>query len=83
MIAYIEGKVLLDNQEIEADGPHFPDMKEASVLRTKEGRAEILPAQGYVLRLGENGSLRLLASRLADTRLELLSGSAVVEVNTA
>src|ERR1035437_438484 len=83
VIAGVEGKVFLDNQAVESSVTHFPDMKENSVLRTEDGRAEVLLPPGYVLRLGENGSLKLLTNRLVDTRVELLNGSATVEVDEA
>jgi len=81
VIAGVEGKVFLDDQVIEQSVTHFPDMKENSVLRTEEGRAEILLPPGFVLRLGENGSMKMLTNRLIDTRLELQAGSAVLEVD--
>jgi len=81
VIAGVEGKVFLDNQVIEPSVTHFPDMKENSVLRTEEGRAEVLLPPGFVLRLGENGSMKMLTNRLIDTRVELQAGSAVLEVD--
>ena len=33
----------------------------------------------YLLRMGDNASLKMLTNRLIDTRLELLSGSHIVE----
>jgi hypothetical protein len=83
VIANVEGKVMLDNQPIEASATHFPEIKENSVLSTTDGRAEILLPPGFVMRLGENASLKMLTNRLIDTRVELLSGSAVVEVDEA
>ena len=77
-VAYIEGKVYLDNQLVEQSATHFPEIKENSVVRTEDGRAEILLTPGVTLRLGENGSFRMVTNRLIDTRLELLTGSAVV-----
>jgi len=81
VIAYIEGKVFLGDQAIEYSVTRFPDIKENQVVRTEDGRAEILLTPGVVLRLGENSSLKLLTNRLIDTRLELLTGSAVVEAD--
>ncbi len=81
VIAYVEGKVFLADQPVEYSVAKFPDMKESSIVRTEEGRAEILLTPGVVLRLGENSSLKLITNRLIDTRLELLSGSAVVEAD--
>jgi len=77
-IAYIEGNVFLDEQPVEVSVSHFPNIQEKSVVRTEEGRAEILLTPGVTLRLGEKGSLRMITNRLIDTRLELTGGSAVV-----
>ena len=81
VIDYVEGKVMLGDQELEYSVTKFPDMKDNQVLKTEDGRAEVLLTPGVVLRLGENSSLKLLTNRLVDTRLELLSGSAVVEAD--
>jgi hypothetical protein len=42
---------------------------------------EVLLTPGIFLRLGENGSFRMITRRLVDTRLELLTGSAIVEAD--
>ena len=81
LVAYLEGKVYLDNERLEFSTVHFPQIKENATLRTEDGRAEVLLTPGVVLRLGENSSLRLITNRLIDTRLELLTGSAVVEAD--
>ena len=81
VIAGMEGKVFVDNQALESSVTHFPDMKENSVLRTEDGRAEVLLPPGYVLRIGENASFKMLTNRLIDTRVELLTGSGIVEVD--
>jgi hypothetical protein len=81
VIAGVEGKVLLDNVEVQQSVTHFPEVKENSVLSTEEGRVELMLPPGFMLRMGENGSLKLLANRLIDTRVDLLKGSAVVEVD--
>jgi len=81
VIAGVEGKVLLNNEEVQQSVTHFPEVKENSVLRTEDGRVEVMLPPGFMLRMGENGSLKMLANRLIDTRLELQAGSAVVEVD--
>ena len=81
VIAGMEGKVFLDDQALESSVTHFPDMKENSVLRTEDGRAEVLLPPGYVLRIGENASFKMLTNRLIDTRVEMLTGSGIVEVD--
>lgn len=79
MIHYVEGRVALDGKQVEPKFGEFPQMKENSVLRTEAGRAEVLLSPGVFLRMGENGGLRLISDRLVDTRLELLSGSILIE----
>ncbi|MGD1074262.1 MAG: hypothetical protein ABSB15_29500, partial [Bryobacteraceae bacterium] len=81
LISYVEGKVYLSDQIVEPSPTHFPDVKENAVVRTDEGRAEVLLTPGVVLRLGESSSFKMLTNRLIDTRLELLTGSAVVEAD--
>jgi hypothetical protein len=76
-----EGQVQLDGQKVDASIARYPAIKEASVLRTEDGRAEVLLTPGVVLRLGDHASLKMITNRLIDTRLELLGGSAVVEAD--
>jgi hypothetical protein len=79
LIHYIEGQVYLGDTQVETKAGTFPEVKENAQLRTGEGRAEVLLTPGVFLRLGENSSFRMVTNRLIDTRLEFLSGSAVVE----
>jgi len=81
VVSYVEGKVLLGDQELQSSLTNFPEVKEKQELRTTEGRAEVLLTPGVFLRLGENSSFRMITNRLIDTRLELLTGSAVVEAD--
>ena len=81
VVNYIEGSVYLADKPLEIQPAQFPEIKENTVLRTEEGRAEILLPPGVVMRIGENTSFRLISNRLIDTRLELLSGSAVIEAD--
>jgi hypothetical protein len=80
-VNYTEGRVLLDGQSVESSLTHYPDIKEGSVLRTEEGRAEVLLTPGVTLRLGDHSSFKMITNRLIDTRLELLSGQAVIEAD--
>jgi FecR protein len=82
LVAYVEGKVFVGDQLVAPSLTSFPDVKENMVLRTtEEGRAEILLSPGVFLRVGENSSFRMITNRLIDTRLEILTGSAVVEAD--
>jgi hypothetical protein len=51
------------------------------MLRTEDGRVELMLPPGFMLRMGENSALKMIANRLIDTRVELQAGSAVVEVD--
>jgi hypothetical protein len=82
-IHYFEGRVLLDGQQIETKVGNFPQIKEKSVLKTEEGRAEVLLTPGVFLRVGEDSSVSMISNRLTDTRLELLAGEAVLEMSDA
>src|SRR5580658_2607237 len=81
LLSYVEGNVLLNDQPVEFSTTRFADVKENSIVKTEDGRAEVLLTPGVTLRMGENSSLRMIANRLVDTRVELLSGSAVVEAD--
>ena len=81
LLSYVEGAVMLNGEPVDFSGVHFSDIKENGVVSTADGRAEVLLTPGVVLRMGENTSLRMITNRLVDTRLELLTGSAVVEAD--
>jgi hypothetical protein len=79
LVHQVEGEAWMDDQAIEPRAGEFPEIKEKSVFRTGEGRAEILLNSGVFLRVAENGSVRMISNRLIDTRIELLAGEALVE----
>jgi hypothetical protein len=81
LLSYGEGQVLLNDQPVEFSTTRFADVKENSVVKTGDGRAEVLLTPGVTLRMGENSSLRMITNRLVDTRVELMTGSAVVEAD--
>jgi hypothetical protein len=81
VVQYVEGRAFLGDKPVEPKFGQFPDIKENQEFRTEDGRAEILLTPGVFLRVGENSSIRMLSNRLTDTRVEVLSGSAMVESN--
>jgi hypothetical protein len=81
IVQYVEGRAYLNGEVVEPKFGQFPDIKENQEFRTEEGRAEILLTPGVFLRLGENSSIRMLSTRLTDTKVEILSGTAMVECN--
>ena len=83
VIHYYEGTVLQDGKAIEIRNGHFDSMKDGSVLTTEAGRAEILLQPSVFLRLGEDSAIRMLSTKLTDTRVEVLDGTVIVEVGDA
>src|SRR5437868_5399578 len=79
VIHFFEGAVYLADAPMEAQLGKFPRMAEGAELRTAQGRAEVLLTPGVFLRMGERSAIRLVSSDLADTRVELLAGSAIVD----
>jgi len=81
VIQYLEGDVFLNDRLLETKIGKFEDMKDGQVLRTTEGRAEVLLTPGTFLYVGENSSVKMHDARLASTRMEVLSGSVIVQVS--
>ena len=80
VVSFAIGKVYLDDQAIDISPTHFPEVKKKSVLRTEGGRAEVLLNPCAVLRVDEDSSIRMLDSDLLRPEVELLAGSAVVDL---
>lgn len=76
---YFDGDVAIDGTPVVAKVSRFPEIKEKSVLSTRQGRAEVLLTPGVFLRIGENSSVKMLDTRLVSTRVEILTGNAVLE----
>jgi hypothetical protein len=82
VIHYKEGQVEVDGQQVQQDPQkgQFGDLKTGQTLQVKDGQAEVLLTPGVFLRIAENSSVRMISNKLADTRVEVLSGSVIVEV---
>lgn len=80
VIHFVEGQATLNGQPVQQKFAEFPDVKNGQTLATQDGRAEVLLTPGVILRIGENSSFKMLSNSRADTRLEVLTGEAVVEV---
>jgi hypothetical protein len=76
---YYEGDVSIDGTPVQSKAGRFSEVKEQSVLRTAQGRAELLLTPGVFLRVGENSAIKMLDNRLVSTRVEILSGTVIVE----
>src|ERR1035438_2041878 len=80
VVSYVQGTVTVGGVAVKPSETKFPEVKENEILRTEEGRAEVLLTSGTILRTGDNSSFKMLTNRLIDTRVELRTGSHVVEV---
>ena len=76
-----DGEVFVNDTAIHNKVAEFTDLKNTDVLRTAEGRAEVLLTPGAFVRMGDNSSFRMVSSRLSDVRLEVLQGEAMVEIS--
>lgn len=82
LVHYVEGEVLLNDKAVDPKPSTFAEMKNKDVLRTTaEGRAEVLLAPGTFLRLSEGSTVRMDSNSLLNTKLSLLEGTALLEVD--
>jgi len=79
VVHFFEGSVYLGAQPLESHPGKFATVSQGAELRTAQGRAEVLLTPGVFLRLGERTAIRMVDNDLSHTRVELLSGSAVVD----
>ena len=76
LVHFFEGSVSVDGQPLEQKFGKFYEVRQGSELRTDDGRAEVLLTPGVFFRVDQNSSMRMLSTRLSDTRLEFIGGSA-------
>jgi len=79
LIHFFEGAVYLGDRPLESHLGRYPSVPQGAELRTEEGRAEVLLTPGVFLRIGDHSSIRMVANDLADTQVQLQSGSAIVD----
>lgn len=79
LVDYFEGSVSIAGQTLEARPGRYDNIPDGAELRTAKGRAEVVLTPGVFLRIGENSGIRMVSTALADTRVELLAGSAIVD----
>jgi hypothetical protein len=83
VVHYFEGTVSIGGTLVQPQFGRFPEIAEGSELRTAQGRAEVLLGPGVMVRVAEDSAVKMLSTRLADTRLELETGSAILQSNDA
>jgi hypothetical protein len=83
LVNFFEGVVFLDGQPLARKSGTFARMRDGSTLLTESGRAEVLLTPDTYLRIGEDSSIRMIADDIDDTRVELLSGSSMLDSSRA
>jgi hypothetical protein len=81
VIHLAEGQVTVDGNDVRQKFGEFGDVKTGQTLATQDGRAEVLLTPGVFLRVNENSSFKMTSNKLDDTRIEILSGTAMVQVS--
>jgi hypothetical protein len=81
VINWVEGDVYLNSQPYVMQPSQFGEVKENGILRTEAGRAEVLLPPGVFFRIAENSSFKMISNRLIDTRVDLLAGSGIIEID--
>ncbi|HEX5227169.1 MAG TPA: hypothetical protein VFW44_05640 [Bryobacteraceae bacterium] len=77
---YVEGQVAVAGQPVTTHSIGTVQLEPNQVIETQQGKAEVLLTPGVFLRVGDRSSARLVSPGLANTRVEVLHGQAIVEV---
>lgn len=80
VLNFVEGESRLGHDRLSAQSVGTAQLERGGVLETERGRAEVLLSPGVFLRLGEYSSVKMISPDMLDTRVQLLRGSALVEV---
>lgn len=79
LVNYFEGVVFLDGQPLARKAGMYARMKDGATLATEYGRAEVLLTPDTYIRIGEKSSIRMVDDSISNTRVELLSGSSILD----
>ncbi len=79
-VNYVEGQVLIDNQPLGPSSDGNSVLGPNQSLTTESGKAEVLLTPGVFLRIGDHSDVKMISPDLANTRVEIDKGEAMVEV---
>ncbi len=79
-INYVEGSASINGQELGANSVGSAVLAQGQELTTQTGRVEILLTPGVFLRVDHNSVVKMVSPDLANTRVAVLKGRAMVEV---
>jgi hypothetical protein len=81
-VNYVEGQASIDGRAVQTGSSQSSVVAAGQTLSTAAGsKAEMLLTPGVVLRLGNNSAVRMVAPSLTNTQVDLVRGSAMVEVD--
>jgi len=78
---YVEGQVSVQGQVQTQKSVGSTYLEPNQDLDTGNGHAEMLLTPGVYLRLGDNSDVKMISPGLADTQVQLMKGSAMLEVD--
>ncbi len=79
-INYVEGQAFIGRNSLTPDAVGAVVLEKDQLLTTQAGKVEILLTPGVFLRVAENSSVKMVSPDLANTKVELKTGRALVEV---
>lgn len=80
VVHYAEGQLLVDEEVIPTEPNRFHQVRQGQLLCTEDGHAEILLGPDGTVRMGPSSCIRILADDICDVKLQVLRGSAVVNL---
>jgi hypothetical protein len=80
IVQYARGESFIDGTPFRLPTGSFRQMENGQALSTKKGFAELVLTPTAYLRLGENALLQMRNNKLDKAQLELIRGSALIEV---
>lgn len=80
-INYIEGEARIGHQTLDSKSVGQVVLKPGQSLNTTNGRAEVLLIPGVFLRVGHDSSVKMVSPSLINTKVDVTSGEATVEVD--
>jgi len=81
-VNYIEGSVSVNGATLSASQAGQASLEQDQTLTTGDGKAEVLMSPGIFLRVGGNSEIRMVSPKLVDPQVEVVHGSAMVEVDS-
>lgn len=81
-VNYIEGSVSIDGGAVNASQNGQVTLQRNQTLTTAQGKAEVLMSPGVFLRIGDNGEVRMISPELVNPQVEVVRGSAMLEVDS-